>query len=174
MVMIEKMKGTVRLCIDPVDLNKCIKHPYYPIPIVEDVTARPYGVKVFSKMDARSKYWLLVLSARASEMTTFSTIFGRHRFLRIPFGLLSAQDEFHCCIEEAFEGLEGLAIIIDDILTYGVNQEDHDERLRAVMERALEKGVKINKDKSSFNASSICYFWHVVGADGMKLDPEKL
>ena len=56
-------------------------------------------------------------------------------------------------MEEAFEGLEGVAIIIDDILVYGANQEEHDERLQVVMERALEKGVKFNKDKYSFSAS---------------------
>ncbi|KAK2724332.1 hypothetical protein QYM36_000994, partial [Artemia franciscana] len=145
MVMIKKKNGTVRLCIDPVDLNKCIKRPYYPIPTLEDVTAKLHGAKVLSKMDAR-----------------------------MPFGLLSAQDEFQSHMEEAFEGLEGVAIIIDDILVYGANQEEHDERLQAVMERALEKGVKYNKDKCSFSASSVCYFGHVIGADGMKPDPEKL
>ncbi|KAK2704985.1 hypothetical protein QYM36_017137 [Artemia franciscana] len=77
-------------------------------------------------------------------------------------------------MEEAFEGLEGVPIIIDDILVYGANPEEHDERLQAVMERALEKGVKFNKDKCSFSASSVCCFGHVIGADGMKPDPEKL
>ncbi|KAK2724370.1 hypothetical protein QYM36_001023 [Artemia franciscana] len=174
MVMIEKKNGTVRLCIDPLDHNKCIKRPYYPIPTLEDVTAKLHGAKVFSQMNARSGYWSLVLSATASEMTTFSTIYGRYRFLRMPFGLLSAQDEFQRRMEEAFEGLEGVAIIIDDILVYGANQEEHDERLQAVMERALEKSVKFNKDKCSFSASSVRYFGHVIRADGMKPDPEKL
>ncbi|KAK2711809.1 hypothetical protein QYM36_012813 [Artemia franciscana] len=174
MVMIEKKNGTVRLCIDPVDLNKCIKRPYYPIPTLEDVTAKLHGAKVFSKMDARSVYWSLVLSATASEITTFSTTYSRCRFLRMPFGLLSAQDEFQRHMEEAFKGLKGVAIIIDDILVYRANQEEHDERLQAIMERALEKGVKFNKDKCSFSASSVCYFGNVIGADGMKPDPEKL
>jgi len=44
----------------------------------------------------------------------------------MPFGLLSAQDEFQCYIEEAFEGLERLAIIIDDILVYRASQEEYD------------------------------------------------
>ena len=57
MVMIEKKNGTVRLYISPVDLNKCIKRPYYPIPTLEDVTAKLHGAKVFSKMDARSGYF---------------------------------------------------------------------------------------------------------------------
>ncbi|KAK2713670.1 hypothetical protein QYM36_009519 [Artemia franciscana] len=86
----------------------------------------------------------------------------------------SVQDEFQHHMEEAFEGLEGVAIIIDDILLYGSNQEEHDRRLKAVTERALKKGMKFNKDKCSFSASSICYFGHIVGKDGMKPDPEKL
>ena len=42
------------------------------------------------------------------------------------------------------------------------------------MEIAIEKGVKLNKDKCSFFASRACYFGHVIGANGMKPDPEKL
>ncbi|KAK2724822.1 hypothetical protein QYM36_001333 [Artemia franciscana] len=129
MVMIEKKNGFIRLCIDPVVLYKCIKRPYYPIPTLEDVTAKLHGATIFSKMDARSGYLSLVLSKTESEMATFSTIYGRYRFLRIPFGLFSAQDEFQRRMEEAFEGLEGVAIIIDDILVYGSNQEEHDRRL---------------------------------------------
>ncbi|KAK2703675.1 hypothetical protein QYM36_017971 [Artemia franciscana] len=106
-VMIEQKNGSIRLCIDPVDLNKCVKHPYYPIPTLEDVTAKLHSATGFSKMDARS-----------------------------------VQDKFQRCIEEAFDGLEGVAIIIDNILVYGSNQEEHDRRLKTVMERALKKGVK--------------------------------
>ncbi|KAK2718027.1 hypothetical protein QYM36_006721 [Artemia franciscana] len=55
-VMNEKKNGTIRLCIDPVDLNRCIKPPYHPIPTLEDATAKLHGAKVFNKMDARSGY----------------------------------------------------------------------------------------------------------------------
>jgi len=72
--MIEKKNGSIRLCIHPVNLSKYIKRPNYPIPILEDVTAKLHGATIFSKMDARSGYWSLVLSKTESEMTTFSTI----------------------------------------------------------------------------------------------------
>ncbi|KAK2725974.1 hypothetical protein QYM36_000448 [Artemia franciscana] len=111
--------GFLRLCIDPVELNNCIKGPYYPIPILDDVTAKLNGATVFSKMDARLGYWSSVLSKTAFEMTTFSTIYGHYRFLRMSFGLLSVQDEFQHRVEEASEGLEAEAIIIDDIIVHG-------------------------------------------------------
>ena len=50
--MIEKKSRAVRLGIDPIDLKKCIKRPYYSIPTLEDITAKPHGTKVFSKMNA--------------------------------------------------------------------------------------------------------------------------
>jgi hypothetical protein len=115
-----------------------------------------------------------VLSKTALDLKTFSIIYGCNRFLRMPFGLLSAQDEFQHCTGETFEGLEGVTIIIDDILAYGASQEEHNERLRAIIERALKKGVKFNKDKYSFSASSVWYFGDIIGADGMEPDPEKL
>ncbi|KAK2712932.1 hypothetical protein QYM36_011582 [Artemia franciscana] len=138
-MMMKKKNRIVRLCIDPVDLYKCIKCPNYPIPTLKDITAKLHGVKLFSKMDSQSGYWSLVLPETTSEVTTYSTVFGCYQFLRMPFGLLSVQDEVQHHIEEAFKVLEGLAMIIDDILVYGANQEEHDERLKVFIERALEK-----------------------------------
>ena len=68
----------------------------------------------------------------------------------MPFGLLSAQDEFQLCMEETFEGLEGVAIIIDDSLVYGASEEEHNERLRAVMERALKKRCEVQQRQMQF------------------------
>ncbi|KAK2704614.1 hypothetical protein QYM36_016868 [Artemia franciscana] len=58
---------------------------------------------------------------------------------------MPAQDEFQRHMEEAFEGLGGVTIIIDDILVYGSNQEEHDRKLKAVMERALKKAINSTK-----------------------------
>jgi poly(3-hydroxyalkanoate) synthetase len=47
----------VRLGIDPVDLNKSIKCPYYLISTFEDAIVDLSGCKYFSKLDANSGYW---------------------------------------------------------------------------------------------------------------------
>ena len=174
MVMVEKKDGTVRLCIDPVDLNKAIKRPHYPIPTFEDAVAEIDGAVIFSKLDARSGYWILPLSTRSSYLTTFSTIFGRYRWKRYPFGLVSAQDEFQRKMEEAFEGLKGIRILVDDILVYGKSRREHDERLTAVLNRAKETGIRFNKDKCEFAKDQVKYFGHIISKEGIKPDPEKI
>ncbi|KAK2725576.1 hypothetical protein QYM36_000169 [Artemia franciscana] len=174
MVMVEKKDGGVRLCIDPVDLNKAIKRPYYPVPSFDDAVAELDGAAVFSRLDARSGYWILPLSTRSSYYTTFSTIYGQYRWKRYPFGLVSAQDEFQRKMEEAFEGLEGIRILVDDILVYGKNREEHDQRLSAILRRARKKGIRFNSEKCEFSKDKVKYFGHIISRDGIKPDPEKI
>ncbi|KAK2715001.1 hypothetical protein QYM36_009858 [Artemia franciscana] len=77
-------------------------------------------------------------------------------------------------MEEAFEGLEGIRILVDDILVYGKNREEHDQRLSAVLGRAREKGIRFNSEKCEFSKDKVKYFGHIISRDGIKPDPEKI
>ncbi len=125
-------------------------------------------------MDARSGYWAIKLSDESSKLTTFNTVFGRYRFLRLPFGLISAQDEFQRKVDETYEGLQGVTAIVDDILIYGKTKEEHDTNLRAMLQRSRERGVKLNPDKSTICATEVSYFGHRITKDGIKPDPAKI
>lgn len=110
----------------------------------EDIIPNLTDARYFSKIDARSGYWAIKLTEKSSHLTTFNTPFGRYRFLRIPFGIRSDQDEFQCKIDEIYEGLQGVTTLVDDILVYGKTREEHDANLRNVLTRSREKGVKLN------------------------------
>ena len=91
--------------------NKVIQRPHYPLPTLDDITLRLAGAQHFSVLDARSDYWAIKLSHESSMLTTFNTIYGRYRFMRLPFGIISAQDEFQRRVDEAYEGLQGVVTI---------------------------------------------------------------
>jgi hypothetical protein len=42
-------------------------------------------------------------------------------------------------MSELLEGYEGCICLIDDVLIFGKDQEEHNERLKAVLERLKEK-----------------------------------
>ena len=94
LVTVEKPNGSLRVYLGPKDLDDAIKRPHYPNKTLEDILPDMADAKVFSKFDACSGYWSIVLSHKASLLTTFQTPFGRYRFLRLPYGLRMAQDEF--------------------------------------------------------------------------------
>ncbi|KAL6462444.1 hypothetical protein MHYP_G00288660 [Metynnis hypsauchen] len=175
LVAVEKPKtGKLRVCLDPRPLNKAIQRPHYPLPTLDDITPRLAGAQYFSVLDARSGYWTIKLSHESSMLTTFNTVFGRYRFKRLPFGIISAQDEFQRRVDEAYEGLQGIAAIVDDILVYGRTKEEHDVNLRAMLERTRERGIKLNEDKSVICVTEVSYFGHRLTREGIRPDPSKV
>jgi len=40
MVMIVKPNGKLRICIDPHDLNRAVKHDYYPMTTIDEIFTR--------------------------------------------------------------------------------------------------------------------------------------
>ena len=175
MVVVEKPNSNnLRICLDPKDLNKAIKRQHYRTRTLEDITPKLTGAKFFGKCDARSGYWTIKLDEESSFLTTFNTAFGRYRFLRLPFGLVSSQDIFQQKIDQAFEGLEGIEPVADDILVWGSTKQEYEERQRAMLQRAREKGIKLNKEKCQFQLTEVKFFGHILSRDGVKADPEKI
>lgn len=175
LVVVEKPKsGKLRICLDPVDLNKAINRPHYPMRTLDDVLPDLTGAKYFTKLDARSGYWNVKLAEESSYLTTFNSPFGRYRFLRLPFGLKSSQDEFQKKIDECYEGLSGVVAIVDDILVFGETREVHDANLRRVLDRSRGKGIKLNEEKLDVGVTEVEYFGHILSSEGLKPDPAKV
>ena len=56
LVIVEKRDGSLRLCLDPRDLNKAIRLEHQRIPTAEDITSRLRGKKVFSIVDEKDGF----------------------------------------------------------------------------------------------------------------------
>ena len=69
--------------------------------------------------DVRNGFWHVELDDESSRLTTFSTLFGRYRRKRMPFGIAPASELFQCKLEQQLEGLAGVKNIHDDILVLG-------------------------------------------------------
>ena len=93
--------------------------------------------------------------------------------MRLPFGLICAQDIFQKKVDEAFGDLPGVTGIADDIVIYGRDQSDHDANLRAVMERARETGLRFNPDKCKIRCNEIPFFGNIISDSGLRPDPQK-
>ncbi|XP_048252566.1 uncharacterized protein K02A2.6-like [Haliotis rufescens] len=141
---------------------------------LEDILPSLSKARYFTKLDARSGYWAIRLAEESSFLTTFNTPYGRYRFLRLPFGIRSAQDEFQRRIDECYEGLDGVAAIVDDVLVYGSTPEEHDHNLRNMLSRSRDKGIKLNEEKLEVGVTEIQYFGHILSAEGLRPDPAKV
>ncbi len=48
-------------------------------------------------------------------------------------------------MNKILEGLEGMVCLIDDVLVFGSNKEEHDRRLAAVLKRLEDTGATLNE-----------------------------
>ena len=77
-------------------------------------------------------------------------------------------------MHQLFDDIQGCEIIADDILVWGIDEESHDERLRRVMERVQEVGLKLREEKCRFRVRSVTYVGHQLTSDGVKPDTSKV
>ena len=160
-----KKDGTIRLCIDPKPLNKALKRNHYPLLTIDDILPDLPGARCFSVLDAKSGYWHVELDEPSSFATTFGTPWERYRWLRMPFGLSPAPEEFQRRMNAVLQDLPGVKVIADDILIFGKDATDaeafanHDRNLKLLMDRCQSKGLKL--------------MGHLITSDGLRVDPEK-
>ena len=141
---------------------------------MDQTLAQLAGAKLFSKLDANSGFWQIQLAPSSSLLTTFIAPFGRFCFRRLPFGISSAPEHFQRRMSEALSGLAGTVCMMDDVLVYGENREEHDERLTGVLQRLSDLGMTLNADKCVFAQTSVKFLGHVVDSQGIRPDPDKI
>lgn len=86
-------------------------------------------------------------------------------FKHLSFGISSAQDDFQATISKDIEGVE---VIVDDILVWRASEEKHDSRLEQVFEHAQFQNLKLNKDKSQIKLTEISFIGHILSHQGIK------
>ena len=104
---------------------------------------------------------------QAKLLITFITPFGRYAFCRLPFGISSAPEIFQRKMSTRLDGLDGVEVIMDDILVHGRNMEEHYARLNADLRKINNSGLKLNPKKCVFRKSELTYFGHLIGGDGI-------
>ncbi|KAI3374517.1 hypothetical protein L3Q82_021004 [Scortum barcoo] len=65
-------------------------------------------------------------------------------------------------------------VYLDDLIVFGRSLEEHEERLLRVLDRLEEVGLKLSLDKCQFCQPRVKYVGHIVSADGIATDPDKI
>ena len=138
-VIAEKPNGKIRVCLDPRGLNAAIKRERFDLPTREEIQSKFGGCKIYSKLDASTGFWQMRLDEQSSYLTTFSTPFGRYRYLRLPYGISSAPEVYHKTVGELFGEIPGVDTSMDDIVIAAENTAQHDKILKQVLITARKK-----------------------------------
>ena len=134
------------------------------------------GAKCFSSLDLASGYHQIRIAEEDVPKTAFSTPFGHYQFKVLAFGLTNAPATFQYAMNQLFASQLGryVCVYLDDILIFSKNAEEHEKHLEEVL-GILEKNKFYAKlSKCDLNRSELLYLGHIVGANGIKVDPAKI
>ena len=134
----------------------------------KEIAAQVSGVIIFSVLDAKSSFWQVRLDDASSLRTTFTTPYGRFKFLKMPFGISTASEVFQRAMEQIFAGYP-CALIVDDIIIGGKDPDEHERNLKKVLDRARQVKLRLNPSKCKFRR----YVGHTITDKGLKADLKK-
>ena len=128
------------------------------------------------KIDLRSGYHQLQIREGDIAKTAFRSRYGHYEFVVMPFGLTNAPATFMDLMNRVFRPyLDHFVIVfIDDILVYSRNLKQHAKHLKMVLQTLREAQLYAKLSKCEFWLDKVGFLGHVVSAEGVNVDPQKM
>ena len=149
------IKKKLRIYLDPRDLNEALEREPYHTHSVDKITAKLQGMTVFTIVDFKKGYWMVVLHLDSRKLTCMALSFGRFQWTQLPMGTVVAQDIFQSKLDSIFIGMEGVTGIADDMVIAGRDKMEHGRNFLAFMEN-----LTLNSEKIQFKQSQISFYGH--------------
>ena len=77
-------------------------------------------------------------------------------------------------MDQILECCEGVIGIADDVIIYGKDDEDHDQKLHRFIHITSQHGLVFNREKCEVKKDSVTFFGTVYDANGAYPDPKKV
>ena len=158
-------------------LNEQTRKDAYPLPRINEALDSLGGAKIFSSLDLAQGYHQVAIEEEDIQKTAFRAgTGGLYEYVRMPFGLSNSPATFQRLMEAILGDLNygSLLLYLDDILVFSDTFESHLERLEVVFQRLQQQGLKVKPSKCNLFRKECHYLGHVVSAEGIGTNPEKV
>lgn len=176
-LLVKKPNGTHRLCLDSRTLNAQTRYDSYPLSNIDRILSMLRDAKFISTIDLRKAFWQIPLDKNSREKTAFSvTGRGLFHFKVVPFGLCNSAQVQQRLVDKIFGPRFEPKIFtyLDDIIILGSTFDEHVTLLKEVKNRLEDANLTISIEKCEFFKTTLKFLGYVVGANGLRMDPEKV
>ena len=147
------------MSLDQKDLNKAIERNQWYARTLDDILSELAQSKYFTVKDATSSFWHVPLDLRSSLLTTFNILWGKYRWLRMPFGLKVSGDAFQERLDKVLRLVPGVLGIADDIIIHGPTENTHDGTVLILCETARLNNLSLNSKKDAVQVYRLYILW---------------
>jgi hypothetical protein len=108
--------------------------------------------------------------------TAFRTHHGHFEFLVMPFGLSNAPATFQALMNDVLSPYlrRFVLFFFDDILIYSSSWAEHLQHMAIIFNELRAHHLHLKRSKCSLGMTSIVYLGHVISAEGVAMDADKV
>jgi hypothetical protein len=171
-LLVRKSDDTWCFCIDYRALNALMLKDKFLIPVVDEL----YGAPFFTKLDLRSGYHQVCMHPNNIAKMAFWTHHGHFEFVVMPFGLTNVPTTFQALMNDVLHPYlrRFVLVFFDDILIYSTSWVEHLQHIAIGFNELRAHCLHLKRSKCSFGTASVAYLGHVISADGVAMDADKV
>ena len=160
----------IRFCGDYREVNKFIKIPQQPIPIVKHELMKAASFKVYVDLDMANSFHQIPLSEEFSNLLSVQTPWGLVKPKFLPEGVGPASGLLQHIVRQVFTGFEDWTIVIfDNFLILADDYEDAYRKFDEVLKRCNEYGIVLKMKKSFIGVDTVTFFGYEITHGKWKL-----
>lgn len=175
-LIVKKKDGTPRVVIDYRALNEVTVKNKYPLPLMDELFDRTAGAKFFTSIDLRNGFHQIAIRPEDREKTAFRTRTGHFEYTVLPMGLCNAPGTFMQLMNQTFSDMldQSVLCFLDDILIFSKTEAEHVQHVREVLSRLRKQELYVKMSKCAFMQREVAFLGHRIGADGLRVAPDKI
>lgn len=77
-------------------------------------------------------------------------------------------------MRQLLTGINGVDCFIDDIVAWGTTLDEHDQRLRQVLDKCIANGLTLNESKCQLRKNEVKLFGHILSDQGLTADADEI
>ena len=176
-VLVWKKTGEICICVDYRKLNSITIRDTFPLPCIDEALQAVHNCNVFTSFDLAQGYLQLAMAEDDIKKTAFRTgSSGLYEFTCMPFGLSNARSSFCRLMEQCLgdQQFVTLLLYLDDICIFAPDVSAMLDQMELVFSQLKSFNLKIKPKISYFFQASVIFLGHVLSADGIFANPEKV
>jgi len=175
-LFVPKPDGSLRLCIDYMNLNKLTNLNKYPLRLMDELRDHVAGGKVFTKLDWKDGYHLIGMRKGDEHKTAFRTRYGQDEYKVMPFGLVNAPATFQSMMNKILRAFldNGVVVYLDHILIYSANMDDDIKLVQKVLDLLKQHDLAVLLKKSVFHQDEVEFLGYIVKTSGVTMSDRKV
>ncbi|XP_068504433.1 uncharacterized protein [Phaseolus vulgaris] len=174
-VLVKKVNGKWRICIDFTDLNKACPKDSYPLPSINALVDSASGCKMLSFLDAFSGYNRIKMHPRDESKTAFMTETCSYCYKVMPFGLKNAGTTYQRLMDRVLAPMLGRNVqaYVDDMVVTSQERGRHTADLEELFATIAKYRLKLNPEKCVFGVEAGKFLGFMLTERGIEANRDK-